>query len=219
MMIDESLYKDITQKLNFTPILNAKNIIIGVKDGIVTLTGTVDNFFDKWSAIHAVKTVNGVVAVVDELQVKLLDACKRTDTEIAQAAVQALKWNMLIPHEDIKVEVKDGYVTLTGEVRWNFQKDEVEKIIRRLTGVKGISNLITLKKAVFPADVKKQIESEFERNAQIDAKNIDVEVRGSEVILTGKVHSWAEIKQATRAAWSVPGVTSVVNNLTVIPSY
>lgn len=217
MTTDEKLFKDVTDRLNFEPGLDNRNIIVGVKDGVVTLTGTVDSYMDKWKATRIVKNIKGVLAVVDELKVKLLDPSKRTDTEIAQTAVNTLKWNVLVPHEDIKIEVNDGFVTLSGEVQWNYQKEEAEKAIRRLTGVKGITNLITLAKKVLPSDVKQQILNEFKRNVEVDANNIEIEVNGSEVILKGKVHSWQEIKEATRAAWSVPGVTMVTNRLVISP--
>lgn len=215
MKSNEELYKDVVEKLTFDHWLHANNVIVGVKDGVVTLTGTVDTYNDIWAIEEAVKTVRGVKAIVNELKVKLPDSHKRSDAEIAQAIVNAWKWNVLVPEEDVKAVVEDGIVTLTGEVKWNFQREEAEQSIRRLMGIKSIINLIKVKKQIISTDVKQKILEEFKRNAEIDAKNIQVEVRDDVVELRGEVHSWEEVKQAVRAAWSIPGVASVKNELRV----
>jgi osmotically-inducible protein OsmY len=157
--------------------------------------------------------VNGVIAVANDITVRVIG--ERTDTDIAAAALHALKWDTSVPAEKIQVTVEDGWVTLKGEVEWQFQKQEVERVVRRLWGVKGVSNLIIVKPLASPADLKKKIEDALVRSAEVDAKSITVEVQGSKAILKGKVRSWAEKQEAERTAWLAPGITSVDNQISL----
>jgi osmotically-inducible protein OsmY len=158
--------------------------------------------------------VSGVVAVANDITVRTIG--ERTDTDIASAAAHALKWDAGIPADKIHVTVDKGWVTLKGEVEWQYQKQEAEHAVRRLWGVKGVSNLITVKPLASPADLKKKIEDALVRSAEVDAKNITVEVQGSKAILKGKVRSWAERQEAERTAWLAPGITAVDNQITLI---
>jgi osmotically-inducible protein OsmY len=158
--------------------------------------------------------VNGVIAVANDITVRVIG--ERTDTDIAAAAVHALRWNTRVPAEKIQVTVEDGWVSLKGEAVWQYQKQEVERVVGRLWGVKGITNLIIVKPLASPADLKKTIEDALVRCAEVDAKNITVEVQGSKAFLKGKVRSWAEKQEAERTAWLAPGITSVDNQISLL---
>jgi osmotically-inducible protein OsmY len=173
----------------------------------------VDSYLNKWKAEQASHRVSGVYAVANDITVRTLG--ERTDTDIAAAAVHALNWNSSIPPEKIHVTVDKGWVTLKGEVEWQYQRQEAERAVRGLWGVKGVSNLITVKPLASPADLKKKIEDALVRSAQVDAKQITVEVLGSKAILKGKVRSWAERQEAERTAWLAPGITAVDNQITL----
>jgi len=174
----------------------------------------VDTFVKKWRAEEATLRVNGVAAVANDIEVRLVGT-ERTDADIAAAAVNALNWNSTIPVNTVHVTVEKGWVTLKGEVEWQYQRREAEKAVRGLRGVKGITNLITVKPAASPTDLKKNIEDALVRSAQLDANAITVQVQGSKAILRGKVRSWAEKREAERAAWLAPGITSVDNQISV----
>ncbi|GGG45445.1 ornithine aminotransferase [Caldovatus sediminis] len=186
-----------------------------MKDGIVTLTGFVKRYVDSYYAEKAAKRVAGVKAVANDIQVKL--PTERTDPEIAEEAVRALKRELWNAADKVKPVVKNGWLTLEGECEWNYQKEWAERAVRSIHGVKGITNLIVVKPKVTPSDIKKKIEDALVRNAMTDADRITVEVDGSKVTLRGTVRSWVERQEAERSAWAAPGVASVENKITVAP--
>jgi osmotically-inducible protein OsmY len=217
MQTDSDIQKDVVAELNAEPNLRNDDLAVGVRDGVVTLAGYVDSYADKWRAERVVSKVKGVKAVVNQLEVKLSSSSQRPDPEIARAAVNALQWNALVPHDRIKVVVEDGWITLRGEVDWYYQKEEAERTVRNITGIKGVSNLITVATVPTPSDVKQRITDALRRGAQFDAERITVEVTGHKAILKGTVRSYAELRDAERAARKVPGITEVDNRLTVEP--
>jgi osmotically-inducible protein OsmY len=206
---------DVTSELEWDPSIDVTNVGVAVKDGVVTLTGHLETFAEKFAIERAVQRVEGVRAVAVELDVKLEPGHRRSDAEIAAAAESALQWHALVPEERIRVMVEKGWVTLTGEVDWEFQRISAEKAVRPLTGVVGLSNGITLKAKTTPANITARIQEALSRQAEREARNIEVSVSGSLVTLTGKVHSWAERAAVQGAAWSAPGITQVVNRLSV----
>ena len=210
---DQKIQADVMAELRWDPSVPANEIGVVVNDGVVTLTGTVDTYMKKWRPEEVAHHVNGVIAVANEIQVRSIG--ERTDSDIAAAAVHALSWNSTIPQGKVHVTVDKGWITLRGEVEWQFQRQEAERAVRRLFGVKGVSNLITVKPAATPSDLKKKIQDALVRNAQLDAAGITVEVEGSKAILRGKVRSWAERQEAERVAWLAPGITSVDNKITI----
>ena len=211
---DQEIQTDVMAELRWDPSVPATEIGVVVKDGVVTLTGTVDTYMKKWRAEEVAHRVNGVIAVANEIQVRWIG--ERTDSDIAAAAVHALSWNATITQGKVHVTVDKGWVTLKGDVEWQYQRQEAERAVRRLLGVKGVSNLITVKPGATPSDLKKKIEDALVRNAQIDAERITVEVQGSKAILRGKVRSWAELQEAERVAWLAPGITSVDNQISLV---
>lgn len=211
---DQEIQADVLAELRWDPSVPATEIGVVVKDGVVTLTGTVDTYMQKWRAEEVAHRVNGVIAVANEIQVRAIG--ERTDSDIAAAAVHALSWNSTIPQGKVHVTVEKGWITLKGDVEWQYQRQEAERAVRHLLGVKGVSNLITVKPAATPSDLKRKIQDALVRNAQIDAAGITVEVEGSKAILRGKVRSWAEREEAERVAWLAPGITSVDNRISLL---
>jgi osmotically-inducible protein OsmY len=210
---DEEIQKDVLAELKWDAQVQPNEIGVSVKDGVVTLTGWVDSYLKKWAAEDAAHRVGGVKAVANDIEVKLFS--ERTDADIAEAAIRALQWDAAVPADKIQVTVSKGWITLKGEVEWQFQKQDAERVVRRLTGVTGVSNLITVKPSTTPSELKKRIEDALVRNAKVDANKITVEVQGSKAILKGAVRAWVEKEEAERVAWLAPGVTSVENRITV----
>ncbi|MDE2628140.1 MAG: BON domain-containing protein [Burkholderiales bacterium] len=215
MKSDAQLKTDVAAELEWDPSINATNVGVAVKDGVVTLTGHLDTYAEKYAIERALQRVQGVKAIALELDVKLASSHVRSDSEIAAAAESAFKWHALIPAERIRVKVEKGWVTLTGEVDWEYQRREAEKAVRPLTGVVAVTNSITLKRNVAPANITHRIRDALTRQAEREAKGIEVDVSGSTVTLRGTVHSWAERSAAQGAAWSAPGISRVVNDLIV----
>ncbi|MET1115761.1 MAG: BON domain-containing protein [Comamonas sp.] len=213
---DASVKKDVEDEIKWDPAVRDDSLIaVTVKEGVATLTGFAKNFLDAYYAEKAAKRVTGVTGVANDIKVQLLT--ERTDYEIVEDAVKALKRELPTAFEKIKVVVKEGWLKLEGECDWNYQKEWAERAIRSITGIKLISNLITVKEQATPMDIKKKIEEALVRSAQIDADKIQVEVAGSKVTLRGKVRSLAEKMEAQRSAWAAPGITWVENAIAVSP--
>jgi|SRR5579864_449729 len=215
MRTNIQLQHDVSEELQYEPSVDAAEIGVTARDGIVTLTGTVKTYAEKISAARTAERVRGVGAVVDELQVALAEPHLRTDEDIAQAVLNALKWDVVVPDERIKIKVEHGYITLDGTVDYNYQQIAAVNAIRNLLGVKGVHNHITVRPLLIPSQVKAQIEHAFRRSAELDAKRIKVDVAGTTVTLRGIVRTWSERTEAKRAAWAAPGVTQVEDELTV----
>ena len=215
MKTDADLKRDVTAELAWDPAVNSSAVGVAVKDGVVTLSGHLETFAEKHAAERALGRVAGVKAIALELDVKLSFDHKRSDTDIAVSAEQALKWNTLVPLEGIRLTVDHGWVTLQGEVEWEYQRHGAEKAIRPLMGVVGISNEITLRGGPRATDLSRKIRDALTRQALREAKHIQVDVDGTTVKLSGTVHSWQERAAAQGVAWSAPGVHAVVNELRI----
>lgn len=215
MRTDIEIKNDVLDELAWQPNIDETQIGVIVEKGVVTLTGTVDSYAKKIAAEKAVKGVKGVRAVAEDIEVKYGTEYKKSDKEIAKAAADAIKWNYSVPDDDVKIKVDNGWIYLTGEVKWGYQKDAAKNAVENLLGVRGVSNAITLKQTVEPHLVKEKIKKALERSAEIEAKNISVTVDGHKVKLRGKVHSWTEKDEVRRAAFSAPGVYEVENELEV----
>jgi osmotically-inducible protein OsmY len=217
MKTDSQIQTDVMQELKWDPSVTHEHIGVAVSDGIATLSGTVPTYIEKSAAEKAAQRVSGVKAVVEKIEVKLPGSFKRGDQEIAKAIVNHFIWNVQVPDDLVKPSVEDGWVDLSGEVEWDYQRSAAEKCARGLTGVIGVTNKITIKaKKVQPEVVKEKIETALKRKAEREARRISVAVNGGKVILSGNVSSFSEMRDARGAAWSAPGVTSVENNLHVV---
>ncbi|MBY0554727.1 BON domain-containing protein [bacterium] len=209
---DSQVKQDVLNELLWDPSITSTHIKVLSKDGIVTLNGTVPHFVEKLAAEQAARRVGGVKAVADEIEVKgIFD---KSDEDIARAALNALKWNYSVP-DDIKVTVSKGWVTLDGEADWDYQRNAAKKAIAALIGIRGVTNNIKIKSKVLPSDIKIRIEEALKRSAEAESRQISVSVKDDKVILTGKVHSFAEIEDAKMAAWNAPGVMYVENHIQI----
>jgi osmotically-inducible protein OsmY len=217
MKSDSEIERDVKDELSWNPDLDATDIAVSVKKGVVTLTGFVRSYTDKFEAEAAAKRVSGVVAIANDIEVRMPSVDERPDPEIARDAVAAIKSQLPISSEKIKVIVKNGWITLEGQVEWQYQRSTAEHSVRRIKGLKGVSNMIQLKPHAQPSEIKRKIQEAFRRNAEVDSNRIIVEADGSVVTLKGTVRSWVEREEAERAAWAAPGVTSVVDQIVVSP--
>lgn len=215
MKTDTQLQQDVIAELKWEPSVNAAEIGVEVKDGIVTLAGHVSSYAEKLGAERAAQRVSGVKALAIEMDVKLSGSSKRTDADIARSVENVLQWTTYVPKDSVKVMVESGWVTLSGEVDWEYQRQVAAKGVRYLMGVTGVSDQIVIKHKVSSIVVKSEIEAALKRRAKADAQNISVEVQGADVTLTGTVHSWSERELAKHSAWSAPGVGNVVDKMTV----
>ena len=216
-MTDRELQEHVQNALDWEPSIDAADIGVSVDAGIVTLRGDVKSYSELATAERVALHVYGVKAVANDIEVRLRDDHRRTDTDIAQAAASALKWNTMVPHDRITVAVTNGRVTLNGKVDWEYQRTAAGNSVRDLAGVRGVTNLISLEPHVRVMDVKSKIEAALKRSAEIDARRIKVEVADSKVILSGNVHSWFERNEAQQAAWAAPGVKEVDDRIAVVP--
>ncbi|MEE3716763.1 BON domain-containing protein [Tumidithrix elongata RA019] len=212
---DSVLKTDVLSELKYDPSVKVTDIGVLVKDGVVTLNGYATSSGEKWEAVRAAKRVAGVRAIADDIEVKLPESLQRTDGDIAAAAAHHIDWFTTIPRGTVKVTVRDGWITLDGEVEWQYLKEAAGHFLHHLSGVKGVSNLISINPKLTKTEIEADIKSAFKRSAILDARNIQVEVLGSKVTLRGKVRNYTEMEEAERAAWAAPGVFSVDDQLSV----
>ncbi|HEY2528837.1 MAG TPA: BON domain-containing protein [Xanthobacteraceae bacterium] len=217
MRSDSDIRRDVEDELRWDPDIDATDIAVNVSNGVVTLTGFVRSYMQKYQAEANAKRVAGVVAVANDLEVRLPNIDERPDPEIARDAIARIKSELPYSWEKIRVIAKNGWLTLEGDVEWNYQRERAEEAVRRVRGVKGVTNSIEVKPQVAPMEIRRKIEEALRRAAEIDASRVTVETNGSEVILRGTVRSWAERQEAERAAWAAPGVAKVDNRIIISP--
>jgi len=215
MKNDAQLQSDVEAELRWDPSIHAEQIGVSAKNGVVELDGHVGSYYEKWAAERDALRVSSVKAIATEIKVELPSSATRTDEDIARVAKNHLDWNYSVP-DTVKVKVTDGVVTLEGTAEWQYQREEAERVVRPLMGVKGVFNAISVTPKASAIDVKIKIEDALKRNAETDAKHIKVETSDGKVILRGTVNSWAERAEAERAAWAAPGVTRVEDLITVV---
>ncbi|MGZ4338400.1 MAG: BON domain-containing protein [Gaiellaceae bacterium] len=216
-MNDEALQEDVLEELKWDPEIDAAQIGVAVKDGAVTLTGHVSTYSEKYAAVKAAERVEGVLAVADEIKVKLPSSGVRDDSDIAESIAQAFRSHVSIP-DTVDAEVRNGFVTLRGEVDWSYQREAAERVARHTMGVTGVSNLVTVKPKVKAEQVEQRIANAIRRMANLDANQITVTATNGTVHLHGKVHSWYEKQLAEREAKSAPGVAKVDNEIIIVPA-
>jgi osmotically-inducible protein OsmY len=217
MKNDIDLRRDVLDELEWEPSIDAAQIGVTAGDGVVTLTGAVQSYSEKLTAERVAKRVHGVKAIANDIEVRLPGTAERTDSEIARAALDALKWKISVPEGGIKVSVTKGRVTLEGKVDWQYQKDAASDAVHHLVGVRAVTNLIAVKPRVSATEVTSRIEAAFRRSAEVDAHKVRVETHDGKVTLRGELHSWSERQEAERTAWAAPGVTDVENLIMVTP--
>lgn len=215
---DIEIRQDVLDELDWDPDLIPCEIGVAVKEGVVTLTGWTDSYLHRESAQDATFRVLGVRAVANELEVRLPSTAERTDADLARAALDALHWDAAIPTGNIDLMVRKGRVTLTGTVEWHFQREAAERVVRRLAGVRDVNNHLTVQIHPMPSDVQTRIEQALIRSAEVDAKRINVAIRGTVAVLTGTVRTYAEKRAAQRSALAAPGVTAVENHIFIDPA-
>jgi osmotically-inducible protein OsmY len=216
---DEQIQRNILNELKWDARVHPNEVGVTVKDGIVTLTGWVETYAKRWAAEQAAHRVRSVKAVANDIEVRLPSSAERPDPDIAAAVTRALEWDASIPVEKIDITVSKGWVTLRGEVEWQYQKSDADRVVRRLSGVRGVSNLLSVRPRIkaSPVELKQRIEDALVRSAETDAERITVEIQGDKITLKGTVRSYAERQEAERVAWSAPGVSSIENRITIHP--